>query len=514
MEILSPLVERQFFLFRNVKFHVLCVSKGNLKVSSGQLNRFTRNLVAGMSRGDALLPVILLEAFVTGGRTYQAYQRGGVVEARERATEETLGAVFWFGGVQAFNKLGDRVGQKVFGLKDIKDMDFSVGKDAVRKPFENYLKKMPQLNSKNLAAFKFAKIVASILLSNAVIGFVVPKLNQAITSKYKIIFDDWDKKLKNQCEDDTQTTNTQPTQNSQNPAQNPNFKGIEQTLLSLTHKFENDSRYKLLSSDAGIAGGRAVNARNKHERTEALVRDLGSIYFYFFCKNHIASMFNYLQDGRKDRLDPVSVEILDTHLQENLKASYTPEEFEKLVMGKNVAVPDNVRKGIKNGIIALDDFKKLEADKKLCEVAQSMSELQPKIKGVSILTAEQVKDVYTGGLINNPKMLREVFDKFSGGKSLKEMDYYPESELRSLKGRMHDYVTDIIKKVKPTGEMIDANILKRTNKMNFVKNAFNLTAGLAVAGCFLATIIPKIQYWVTEKKTGENKFPGVQVYED
>lgn len=505
-----------------------------MKVNSGQINRFTRNLVADMSRGDALLPVILLEAFVTGGRTYQAYQRGGVVEARERATEETLGAVFWFGGVQAFNKLGDRVGQKIFGLKDIKDMDFSVGKDAVRKPFENYLKKMPQLNSKSLAAFKFGKIIASVLLSNAVIGFVVPKLNQAITSKYKIIFDDWDKKLKKQCNDDTQTTQkTQKTQNPQVP-QSLSFKGIEQTLLSLTHKFENDSRYKLLSSDAGIAGGRAINARNKHERTEALVRDLGSIYFYFLCKNHVASMFNYLQDGRASRLDPVSAEILDTHLQENMKASCTPEEFEKLVMGaKDAAVPERVQKGIKNGIITLDDFKKLEVDKKLCEAAQKMSELQPQIKGVSILTAEQLKDVYTGGLINDPKMLKELFNRYSGGKSLekgkqhteaelkaslgkslKETDYFPESELRSLKGRMHDYISDIIKKINPTGDSIDVNTLTRANKMNFAKNAFNLTAGLAVAGCFLSTVIPKIQYWITEKKTGENKFPGVQIYKD
>lgn len=484
-----------------------------MKVSSGQFNSFTRNLVAGMSRGDALLPVILLEAFVTGGRTYQAYQRGGVVEARERATEETFGAVFWFGGVQAFNKLGDRVGQKIFGLKDIKDMDFSVGKDAVRKPFENYLKKMPQLNSKSLAAFKFGKIIASVLLSNAVIGFIVPRLNQAVTSKYKLIFDDWDNKLK-KCNDETETAqNTQKTQNSQG-SKTPAFKGIEQTLLSLTHKFENDSRYKLLSSDAGIAGGRAVNARNKHERTESLVRDLGSIYFYFLCKNHIASMFNYLQDGRTSRLDPVSVEILDTHLQENMQGAYTPEEFEKLVMGNDAAIPEKVKKGFKNGVITLDDFKKLEADKKLSEIAQKMSELQPKVKGVSILTAEQVKDVYAGGLINDPKMLKEVFAKFSGGKSLKEMDYFPESELRSLKGRMHDYIGDIIKKVKPTGESIDVSVLKRANKMNFVKNAFNLTAGLAVAATFLATYIPKIQYWITERKTGENKFPGVHVYED
>lgn len=489
------------------------MSKGKLKVNSGQINRYARNLVSGMSRGDALLPVVLLEAFVTGGRTYQAYKRGGVVEARERLTEETLGAIFWFGGVQAFNKLGDKVGQKIFKLSNIKDMDFSVGKDAVRKPFENYLKKMPHLNPKSLATFKFAKIIASILLSNAVIGFIVPKLNQAITSKYKLIFDDWDKKLKEKDDCDTQITQSeQQIQKTQNPA----FKGIEQTLLSLTHKFENDSRYKLLSSDAGIAGGRAINARNQHERREALVRDLGSIYFYFLCKNHIASMFNYMQDGKKDRLDPTSVEILDKHLQANLKEkSYSPEEFERIVMGKkDTVIPEKIQKAINNGIISLEDFKKAAEDIKLGEVAQKMSELQPQIKGVSILTTEQVKDIYTGGLVNDPKMLKEVFDKFSGGKSMKAMDYFPESELRNLKGRIHDYIINIIKKVKLTGDGIDLNVLKRANKMNFAKNAFNLTTGIGVAAYFLATVIPKIQYWTTQHTTGENKFPGVQVYDD
>lgn len=486
------------------------MSNGKLKISSGQINRYARNLVSGMSKGDALLPVILLEICVTGGRSYQAYQRGGFVEARERATEETLGAIFWFGGVQAFNKLGDRIGQKIFKLKSIKDMNFSVGKDAIRKPFENYLQKMPHLNSKHLATFKFAKIVASILLSNAVIGFVVPKLNQAITRKYQKSLEDLDQKVKNKK--DNKNSDTQNVRSSQNPS----FKGVEQTLLSLTHKFENDNRYKLLSSDAGIAGGRAINARNKHERREALVRDLGSIYFYFFCKNHIASMFNYLQDGKAERLDPVSAEIFDAHLQNSLdKKPYSPESFERLVMGeKDAVVPQKVQKGISNGIILLEDFKKAEIDKKLCEVAQKMSELQPQIKGVSILTAEQVKDIYTGGLINNPNMLKEVFDKFSGGKALKDTDYFPESELRSLKGRMNDYISNIVRKAKSTGENIDVNILKRANKMNFLKNAFNQTAGLAVAACFLSTIIPKIQYWITERKTGENKFPGIQKYDE
>ena len=47
----------------------------------------TRNLIKQVA-SDGFLPVIALEAFVEGGRTYQAYQRGGFDEARERITEE------------------------------------------------------------------------------------------------------------------------------------------------------------------------------------------------------------------------------------------------------------------------------------------------------------------------------------------------------------------------------------------------------------------------------------------
>ena len=71
----------------------------------------TRNLVKQMA-SDGFLPVIALEAFVEGGRTYQAYKRGGFDEARERITEEFSGAVFWLGGVSALNALFEKIGQK------------------------------------------------------------------------------------------------------------------------------------------------------------------------------------------------------------------------------------------------------------------------------------------------------------------------------------------------------------------------------------------------------------------
>ena len=45
-------------------------------------NVMARNFVSKMA-SDGFLPVIALEAFVEGGRTYQAYKRGGFDEARE-----------------------------------------------------------------------------------------------------------------------------------------------------------------------------------------------------------------------------------------------------------------------------------------------------------------------------------------------------------------------------------------------------------------------------------------------
>lgn len=68
---------------------------------------YGQKFVKGLA-SRSIAPVILLEAFVEAGRTYQAYQRGGFTEARERLTEEMTGALFWFSGVPLFNSLIDK----------------------------------------------------------------------------------------------------------------------------------------------------------------------------------------------------------------------------------------------------------------------------------------------------------------------------------------------------------------------------------------------------------------------
>ena len=91
--------------------------------------RFVRGLQIG---GTA--PLVLLECFVTGGRTLQAAKRGGFDEARERLTEESVGAFFWFCGVKAFNKMNDFIGKWILRLFT---PNFDGKEDDIRKPVTN-----------------------------------------------------------------------------------------------------------------------------------------------------------------------------------------------------------------------------------------------------------------------------------------------------------------------------------------------------------------------------------------
>jgi len=165
----------------------MSISPVDLRLPKQNVKNFTpaQRFVRGMEI-KSLAPVILLECFVTGGRTLNAQKRGGFIESRERFTEEVIGALFWFGGVKVLNKVNDTILSKLMGLKDT---DFDVVKDSIRDPLANYMKKAREAGkavSKNkIAAFKFTKVAASVVMANALVGFVVPKINQGITRMYQ-----------------------------------------------------------------------------------------------------------------------------------------------------------------------------------------------------------------------------------------------------------------------------------------------------------------------------------------
>lgn len=494
-------------------------------------NVMSRNLVKQMA-SDGFLPVIALEAFVEAGRTYQAYQRGGFDEARERITEEFSGAVFWLGGVTALNALFEKLGQKILKLPN-KTVD--IASDSVRKPLDNFLefektKNGAKILEATMAKFKFVKVISSVLIANAFIGFVLPKINQAITRSY------------HQRKPQTETLNTsqinpfgqRPTIDTfvQNKEDKEDKKQVPfgMNLLSIANKFESDRNYKLLAVDAGTASGRAYSARNNDERVEILFRDLGSIYFYMFNMPNMNKWLNKIeQNGVGTRLDPVSAEFATKYMEEYFKDKNTDkvsaEEFAKDILGKQSEIPENIKgkfEGNDIKIINLDKFKEelkhIVPESELStfeQTAEKMSKLQPQVKGVSILTEGQVKDILNGGHINNPEFLQEFYKNRFGNKFMEKYQYVAQNELDGIKKELMDYVNSIIETAKKTdAKEVTTNMIRKASNHNLKMNAINWGAGFVTSALFLSTIIPKLQYMITKWRTGSDAFPGTAQYRE
>ncbi len=482
-----------------------------------------RNFVKQMA-SDGFLPVILLEAFVEGGRTYQAYQRGGFDEARERITEEFSGAVFWLGGVTGLNWLFEKLGQKLLKLPN---ETVDIASDAVRNPLDNFLvqevkKDGTKITRDLMARFKFAKVISSVLLANAFIGFCLPKINQAITRSYHK-----NDKNKQQAQPQDDFVKNLSMNDFEQDKKDVTFGG-GWDLLTIANNFESKRNWKLLSVDAGTATGRAYSARNNDERIEILFRDLSSIFFYMFNMNLINKGLNKLEQGRTSRLDPVSAnfatEYMSNYIDTKDSQKVTLEEFKKEFLGTEKEIPEAIKAKFANGsIINLKDFKseleKLnlpeEEFKQLIENASKMSELQPQIKGQSILTKGQVADIFKGGHINNPEFLKEFYKDNLGTSFMNKYKYVSQDKLDAIKADLTAYVESIVQDAKSANiKEITKDVLNRASKKNFKLNALNWGTGFVISAAFLSTIIPKLQYLITKLRTGQDNFPGTAEFRE
>ena len=320
-------------------------------------------VITGMTKADALAPIAALEGVVVLGRTYQAYKRGKGDEARERFIEESMGSIVWLCGVKYLNKLGDKIVGKI--LKS-GGTNFDVGTDKVlRTPFDNFMKEKAPKNytGNKVALIKGAKVMTSIILANLFIGFIVPPLNQALTRKIR---------SERKVEEEKKNKNL-------------TFKGIPiASINKFTNWIENTNTGQLLSSDAGIAGGRMYNARRKEERREIAIRDIGSIYFYMWAQGHVRNLLNLIETGKSTRLSPGTAEIFSKHLIDFIgDKEFNINEFKNAVLGKEIKLPDDIlastewEKGSGKKpleVIKLKSLSSLIKDKEVYERAKEMSD--------------------------------------------------------------------------------------------------------------------------------------------
>lgn len=438
-----------------------------------------RSVITKLNKNGAILPVVLLEATVTGGRTYQAYQRDGFVEARERVTEESLGAVFWLFGATMAAKLFDKLGHMF--MKVPSNMP-DVGRDKGRTPFKNFVDRVAglmkfdpakkEMLEKNLARFSVGKTAASLITACLFIGYVVPKMNQAIT---KHIFGRMNQK------DPDHTKGPDPYKNKltikdaraifsakdvsinavetfrarQNDDINPktglrkdipSFKASADSMLRIVQNFQTNDVWKLLGTDVGTVTGRTANARNNDERVEIMFRDLSSIYFYCFSMPAIVAFMNRKDSfkGLNTKLNPMSAMEVHNHMVTTMaqkgREQMSAQRFENMMLGKKLDAkdkelmekvfahetppePKKVFFGLFNQkpekfykTSTLENFEKLVDEnildktkaQKLKNLARAMSEMQPLKNGQAILTETQVEDVLRGGELRQPAFLKKI----------------------------------------------------------------------------------------------------------
>lgn len=472
-----------------------------------------------MTKNDAMRPIIALESVVVAGRTYQAYKRGKGDEARERFLEEISGSIVWLGGVKAFNAIGDKIIEKILKKPGV---SFDVGTDKVlRTPFENFMKEgAPKgFSGEKIALMKGAKVLTSVMLANLLIGFVVPKVNHAITN---ILHSNKPKDPENNIK--IQTVEA---------GQNPTFKGGIKALNAFTNAIENTNAGKLLSTDAGTVSGRMYNARTKEERREIAFRDIVSIYFYMWAQGHVGNLMNFIESGKFTRLNPTTAASLDEHLAKLLErkgGEMSAEEFKAAVLGKKsdtIKLPEGINfetqelsslsKLMKKQplevakVSELEKIEEIATNKDLLARIREMAKIQPERLGEAVLTKQQLIDSMNKAEINDPKFLNEVFHEFTGGASNDKFKYVSNKKLYKLKSQMEDYVETLLKEAK--GGKIDKNLLNKVKNKNITYNGINFAAGFVVAAAFLSTFIPKIQYYITRKTTGVDAFPGTYDYE-
>lgn len=489
--------------------------------------------ITAMTKADALLPIVALEATVTGGRTIQAYKRGGKEEGRERIIEETTGAIVWLWGVKVLNEIGDKILSKYLGTPG---QTFDVGTDKVlRRPFDNYMKNgiKKNISKTKVAALKGIKVITSIIIANLFVGFVVPSINHYITNTINRDKKEQELAVKEQ----TKPNETNVMNKSTKPAADTAFKGggAFAALNVFTNAIENTNTGKLLSTDLGVAGGRMFNARTKEERNEIAFRDLGSIYFYMWASGHVGNLLNLVESGRATRLNPESADILHEHLMKFMESKggeLSVEEFKKFVKGvedSEIKLPEGIKfeegklsiferlgnslGGKQTEPLKVAKVSDLEGkfDAKIMERIREMSKLQPLREGEAVVTKQQIIDAINVAEINDPKLLDKAFRNFTKDANVDEFKYVSNNKLYKLKSQMQDYINDICRAAK--NGKVNKDLLNKVKTKNIMCSGINFAAGFAVASLFLSTLIPKMQYRMTQRRTGLNVFPGTYDYE-
>ncbi len=434
---------------------------------------------------NSIIPTLLIETGVTLGRTHQANKTRGKAAASERFVEQGASALVWLYGIQLLKKAGDSL-SKAFGIENL---NFDIGKDALRNPVKNN-----KISAKQIG-FKAGNIIVSTFIATYFIGFILPKINYKISSKIK----------EQNKEDDTKLNNFVNFTDFEKKTKSNNisFGSLIDLSSNLAYSLENDATKRLLITDIGVVGGRYKNARSKKEKIENLFRDIASIYFYLFCSKHIVKAMSSITKNAD--IHPKALEDTANVLKE--KASgLNYKDFIKKALGSKES--RNAAENLSNRMFKDKEIMPLEEFINIYPYHQhkafEMSKLQPVFDCKFFLSKMQAYDVLNDGLTSNPEFLNKVMYDVTGGKSNDKYRFVSKKYLENIRKSVDKFVEQVANYAKKHNQTVTKELIEKVQKQNTIKNfAFNST-GLIISTFALGILIPKLQYYIGSKlKTKE-----------
>ena len=117
-------------------------------------------------------------------------------------------------------------------------------------------------------------------------------------------------------------------------------------------------------------------------------------------------------------------------------------------------------------------------------------------------------------LTSEPKFLKEVYEQTTLGKSSKKNRFVSRKELEETRASVDKFVADVIEFAKKKNNgVVDVDTINKTLKKNLRRDSLFTAIGIVVSGFMLSVAIPKIQNYITEKRTGKKGFPGTNNYD-
>ena len=474
-------------------------------------------IASTLTNHKALLPVIALETSVTSGRTYQAYKRGGITEARERIIDESLTAVVWFGIIGWLNSLFSKIiSQKgIFDKNGLPEIYVDMGKDAIRDPIKHAIDLRPDIKTK-IGGLKLTKIILSAVAGIYLSGVILPKFYQSVTAK--ILAKEKKEKREHDILSKAKVSMQEFLEKTKNKKQ-LSFRGMP--LTTFANILENNRIANLLTVDGGLFAGRMLNARNLDESIEFGFRDISSSFFYLLSTPLIYNALSKYADtykGKNTNIDPKTAGYITNKIKQIIKNADI-NTYKKEIIGEKLPFADEILNTIKNGFIKISDFKKLVYEKikdtktaeNVVKKAQEFINFRPEGASKELLVKSEAQNALSSGLINNPKFLKEALEIATNGISQDPKKFISVQELDKLKkhiGEFTDSIIDYAQKINT--KQITEKLLNETRNRNLVVKLGYTVCGLAVSSLFLSTIIPKTQYLITKLRTGKNEFPGIR----